>query len=205
MISTLDSLLPHITPEVSSCPANFISQALRITARNFFAQTEVWQKEFEDVDVVADQQLYNLDPAETSGTEPEVRRIVWVKLSGAEISADYYDLVLSVTAGVEFDLEWDDDHIPESSITDGMDYKLVLVPNWESTYVNPFQLTRWGDAIAAGTKALLLSQSNKPWTNLRRAEYWEDQYLLGTNAAVKERYTGRKTGSTRIALQGDWL
>jgi hypothetical protein len=65
MITTYDELMPMVLPELRNCPEPLVRQALERAGRAFCRHTSVWQKTLEEIDVVADEAEYALDPDET--------------------------------------------------------------------------------------------------------------------------------------------
>ena len=163
MLTTFNAMLPYLMPDVPGCPENMALHALRAAAREFCGRTELWKKELVEIDVVADQQLYSLDPDVTAGVEPEIRRIDKVKLYGALMPIDRYDLVeyTSGTPATAQSLRWDDAHIPATAAVDGLIVTAILVPDWATDALPDILMTRWGDGIVAKAAFDLLTLDRK--------------------------------------------
>jgi len=150
-MTTYDDLYPTIKARVPNIDDPNVEDAVRQAAREFCEQSGVWRKELEDIDVVADQQDYDLSsttPAIPDNTE--IRSIVWVKLSGAVQSTRTYELYEGAT------LRFGSSHIPGYSKTDGMDIKLALMPDRLTEDVLPgWFITRWQTGLIAGARMFL--------------------------------------------------
>jgi hypothetical protein len=181
--------------------------------RRFCVETEVWRKELAAIDIVASQTQYGLDPAEVTDAEsaqpePEIRKLVWAKISGSVQDAATYELVKYTGAAVsgtyaqtpQYAVEFLEDYVPTSAITGGLEVKVVLVPNWNSSYISDFILSAYGFPIAAGAMADMMLMPGKPWYNPDRAAYHFDLWGRGVTDAVKERYAGRNSVSLRVNL-----
>jgi hypothetical protein len=216
MITSYSDLLPYVIPELSGCPEPMITQALQRAGRRFCTNTEVWQKELTTMDIVASQTQYGLDPAEVTDAvgaqpEPEVRKISWVKISDAQQEVYTYKLAKYTGAALvspaqtpQYALEFLEDYVPDTAITAGLVVKVVLIPNWNSSYISDFVLSGYGDAIGSGALVDLMMMPGKPWFNHNRAMFHVDIWDRGIGVAVKDRYTDRDSADLRVVYQ-DWL
>lgn len=216
MITAYSDLLPYVIPELSGCPEPMITQALQRAGRRFCTDTEVWQKELTAMNIVASQAQYGLNPAEVTDIvgaqpEPEVRKIAWVKISDAQQEVYTYKLAkytgaasVSPAQTPQYALEFYEDYVPDTAITAGLVVKVVLIPNWSSSYISDFVLSGYGDAIGSGALSDLLMMPGKPWFNPNRAAFHVDIWNQGLGVAVKDRYTDRNSADLRVVYQ-DWL
>lgn len=207
MRTALADFIPLATIELPTCPPNVIIQALRTSARHFCITTEIWQKELAAIDVVASTAAYTLDPATTLEEEPEVRRIMWAKISGGcELPIEGYHLSFNDALVIPaFQLVFETAYIPTTSVTGGLTTKVVLVPDGETDSLSTTIVGQWGDGILAGALWQLLMFPGKPWSNTDRAAYWREILDASLNSAIRERVVGHRNGSLRATNPMGWL
>ena len=216
MLTAYSDLLPTMVPELPGCSEAMITQALLDAGRTFCTETEVWQKELAAINIVASQAQYGLDPAEVTDVsnaqpEPEVKKISWVKISDAQQEvytyklAKYTGAALSAPAQTpQYAVEFLTDYVPDTAISAGLVVKVVLAPNWNSSYISSYVLSGYGQGIAALAKQNLMLMPGKRWYNPSRANYLSGVYLSVFNAAVKDRYTDRNSADVRVVYR-PWL
>lgn len=212
MITAYSDLLPYVIPELPGCSLAMASQALQRAGRRFCSDTEVWQKDLAAIDLVASQAQYGLDPAEVTDAadaqpEPEVRSIIWLKISGSVQDVSTYDLVAYTgatptppLAKPAFAVQFGTNYIPQTSSTGTLTLRVALSPDWSSTHISSYVLSRHGLAIASGALFDLMTLAGAAFFNGTRAAYHKEVWDSEINSAIKERYTGRKFANLQVSL-----
>jgi len=183
MISSLDDLIEDMFIELPGCPEALIKQQLRLAARDFCRQSEAYKIELDPINLVADQQEYDLEP----GMNASIARLIWVK-TGEDIDEfteplDPADYVLQE----EYTLKLL--NAPSSSITDGLVVKVALRPEFDDECdLDPFFLERYSSTIIAGAKFLLMKMPKKPWSYPDVAMLYRQEFRDGINEAKREFY-----------------
>ena len=195
MITELKSLHPFIVPDLPGCPINMVTLTLKRIARDFLAATEIWEHTIEDIDLVEDQAVYPLltDLFSAPTYEPVVHRILSVTVNDATIPLRQYKLnattdpVDPAPLVSKYEIEWEEDYVPDEDDADAMDVELVLVPDWNSESITTAIMTRWGEAFIAGTVGSLAGIQKKPWYNSELHVNKSYDYTAAKTSASREK------------------
>ena len=87
--------------------------------------------------------------------------------------------------------------IPTTTVANAVTMRVALVPLRSATTIADFLYENWGEFIAHGASARLLSMINRPWSNPNAAAYHRTRFQVGVNQA---RLQANK-GYTRANLQ----
>ena len=193
---TYSQIMPYLIPELPGVVAGVLSNAIREAAREFCSETGVWWKDLTAIDVVADQQEY--DMAELLPDNSEISFIRWIKLSDSVQDPSTFTLYESAT------LQFGDDYIPETAVTDGLEVSVSLVPELADNAMAGYILTRWYKAVIAWACVSLMSDQSKPYYNPARLPHWQAEKLKLEGAAKRSVVSGH-VAQDYSAMGRDWL
>jgi hypothetical protein len=169
------------------CPEPMQLMALRLTARRFCIDTELWAEDLDaDTDTVADQLEYQLTPAYD---DVRIHRVTLVKVDTAEVFEPYWsiarDNVLTLDpAPVAADL--------------AILAKVVYVPTVACAAIADWIVDDFAECLAAGAMAHLRKDPGGPtpvpWFEPSAAAVAEEKYMDGVFIAKCAKATGRKSG-----------
>ncbi len=204
MLTTLDDLLPYVEPELPGAPVNFIRLQLKSAARRFFDETEAWQTELKDLDLIADQASYDLDPGILNiTTQPEVRRIVWVTIDGLQVPACDYNLEPKSVAPF-FQLTFVEGKVPKFGNNEAMDVRLVLVPSALGEELPEYELNKYMEGIRSTLMYAMTSMTNTKWFSPSQSEKYRRLQHKEFNSAKREKLTNFKLQAVR-SKGYDWI
>lgn len=191
-IARYQDIIPKISPWLPQCDTNFVLQQLREAGRVFCERSEAWEHDIVPVDLVEDQTDYTIVPS----WDARINRILEVRINtedgvdngdeGALQDEDSYEFILPSTLSFT--------NAPSSSVTDGLDVKVSLVPEPDSDDVDESFLDRWEWGIRALALSKMLLMKKRPWSDPDNALDFKQQYLTALNKARLE--TGRKYKKT---------
>lgn len=198
ILTSYSDLLPLIAPEVPVCPDNFIIQAITKTARKFCQDTDGYRRWLASISLVALQGDYVL----SAPTDTEIRHIICVMWNTtAGIAAGNTGIPLKPNVYVYYPeastrlgyavaahtLSFNQNHIPQYSVTNGMDVSVSLVPVFNSASSLDLNfLERWHEAIVGGALASLLTMKKRKWSDPQRALDFQKDYFKGINRLRRE-------------------
>jgi hypothetical protein len=116
-----------------------------------------------------------------------------VKLNGVEQSTGYVLKKECGSVSVEFTLpdgELDEDGDP---VVYSAEVSYSYIPPIGSEFAPIWFITKWGDAIVAGTLFRLMAKPGKAWTDIETAKLHGMEYQRQMNGAVIEKLTGGHT------------
>lgn len=166
-IAEYADFIPRIAIDLPECPDGVMLVYLQEAGRKFCEETNCWKEDIV-VDAVADQTDYSLD----TDYDAYIHEIVHVKVKNnstdnfenlTELPANYYILVSDMT--VRFNTA----NAPIASITDGIQVKAVMRPEYGSDELPTWMWDRYGEGILAYARWQLMKQMKKPWTSLELA------------------------------------
>ena len=192
-LSSLDDLLPLVSPFLVGAPEAVQQQALGLIVRDFCRETEIWRETI-DLATVADQATYDLG-AQVGALYGSLLRVRQIRFDDATsaLSDEYYTvaetnhIVFDDTSGVYPD-DWGTE----------MNVDAVILPNADTRNAPTWLLARWGEYIAEGALAHLKEQEGKPWTNPDKAAVHRAKYLYGIGEAKREKSALRLGGDVRV-------
>lgn len=182
-------LLPILTVEVAACPVPAQKQALRLAAREFCIETEIWRETIETTSVEDDDTYVLADSLD--GYDADIWRILSLELDDSDVDAT--DYTFGPTGILTFD------NAPDES-DETIVAETVLVPRRTCTSYPYWLITQWGDVIVSNAVSRLKSQMGRPWTDPAGAEREMLAYRLGCGRAKGMVVSGREGGNW--AIQG---
>lgn len=214
MSNALKDFYDLLMPEVPGCTTAMIDLHLRETARQFCHQTGAWRLPFDDVNLVADQATYDLEPSEP---ESEVVRIVSLTLNSELIWADT-DREQRGTNAVEpkyprneppFTLDPDlleitlmTDEVPTAAVTAGMNIVGAMKPTQNAARLPDFLKSQYSQAMRYGTLARLMVMGKKPWTDRVLATAYMGLWHQELNFAAYQAQVGNTRERLRVKHWG---
>lgn len=190
-IASYADLYVFMVSVLRGCPQSEALQALRLWGARFFEESEAWEVDLEDIDLVADQAAYDLDAL--LAYDALIKRIKKVDINDAPEDESHFDLA------DDTDLVFGEDWIPTEADADAMDVTVVLVPKPEVNEIDPLMLDRWGRrGVVAGALGELLDQDDRAWYAPRTAARYQLQYRRAVAAAKANKEMANKGGDARV-------
>lgn len=183
-----------ILPEVVGCPDPLLSQAIVQTAFDFCDKTGAWDEMVDEVSIIAGESAYEL-PSQR-GAMPLRVRDVWI--NGSRMNSGQ---VSSGAIGVRYDSAAEHGSItirPTPSADSAMVLRVIYAPTMTATSLPDILLSRYEQAISAGTKARLMLMPGASWTNPQLAIAHRQMYDAAVTDARIEAAFDRANGSIHI-------
>jgi len=207
MITDYAGFLPSIRPRVNGVDPNIASDTIRMVCRRFCHDSGVYIVDLDAVDLVADQQQYNMStdadfalPALT-----EIERIYQVKIDNILQNTVNYSLYQ------DYILRWNDDAIPASdsatsSELTGLKVSVVLVPaRGEDDALPDWFLSRWQEGIVEGVLAELFASKGMPYYDPALAVFHDNKYETEVSAAKAYQLTSGRTVGLIMNTVKPWI
>ena len=185
----LYDLVALIVPEVPGSPDVAVRSALRLIARDFCRETEVWREEVTGT-TTEDEDEYDLNTLHSY--DAQVYRVL--KLEQEDSTIDRDDYTFGPTGILTYD------NAPDES-DDTLTISTVLLPLISCTVYPQWLLDQWGDGIAAGTVARLAGQTGRPWSSPQVAALKSEEYRNAIAQAKGVVITGREDGNLRTQMR----
>lgn len=212
MATSYDSFMPWVLINCPGVAEVAAVQALKDAAIEFCELTLIHQADHDPVAVVANVTDYDLESPVTGTRIFKVMR-AWYKgklltpvapdqvnePSVYNQSIPGYDEKFGSPTGFihKDDSTFSVIPIPDESVANAITMRVALAPLRSSTTVENFLYENWGEFIAHGANARLLSMIGHPWSNPNAAAYHQTRFRVGINQA---RLLATK-GYTRANLQ----
>lgn len=209
MSKALKDFYDLLMPELPGCTTAMVDLHLRETARDFCARTSAWKLPFDNVNLVADQATYDLEPSEP---EAEVVRVIKLSLNGELIWEDTDREQMGLNA-IEpkyvrneppFTLSPDlleitlmTDEVPTAAVVAGMVIVGAMKPTASASRLPDFLKSQCSEAMRYGTLARLMAMAKKPWTDRALASAYLGLWHEKLNFAAYQ----AKVGNTREHLR----
>jgi hypothetical protein len=214
-MKTLESFLPEILPDVPGCPSDMAIRALRSTIIEFCEKSFIYQQTLDPITAIENITDYDLDPP--SGYR--VQKIMKMWYLGREMEAlapddiglpdSYrtnitgYNASKGPPAGYT---QKDVDSftilpIPDQRYTNAITMRVALVPLRSVTEVEDFLFELWSEVIGFGTKARLMLNPGKPYSNAEAATYNQVRFAAGLNDARQRAARGNVRSDLRVQLR----
>ena len=200
------SFYDHILPEVNGVAPAQVDFMLRQVAIEFCERTCLHVATLDAIDVVADTATYDLT-SNVDETEVYMVKAAW--FDGRPLDIAPQDVLASANP------RWTTDEsteswaytqknpdeiilypIPTEAVTDGLVVEAILRPTAEATGLTGWVANRYTRQLAAGVKARLMAQPNRPWTNVEYAAIYNNEY----QAALTRGTADANRSLTRAAL-----
>ena len=195
-VTSYETMLPIFLMDLPGVNNYLAKQALYMAGRKFCLDTELYSKELDPVDIVADTQSYSL-----SALLPDNTKIIsfgdvrYGSSATTETTAPYLTDNYNLYEETYFKFVT----APTTSITDGLVCNVMLRPTVGSTGLESWFFDRYYEAINAyGKFYLLRMDSKKPWTDPNRAKDYESEYRDYLNRYRREKLTQYKNGLIHV-------
>lgn len=210
MSKALAEFHDYLLPELPGCTVDMVNFNLRETARQFCQQTSAWRLPFDNVNLVAAQATYDLEPSEP---ESEVVRIVELTVNSILLWTEtdreqYSQLAIDPKYARNeppFSLSPDlleitliDDEVPSASVTAGLQVVGAMKPSQKAASLPDFLLSQYSEALRFGTLSRLLAMGNKPWSDRQLASGYMGEWNKALNFAAYQVQTGNTRAPLRV-------
>jgi len=167
MVTELTACYPRIVSELPGCPTPLVAQVLLDVIREFCTESQCWQEEVDAINIQEDVDEYDLD---VSGAE--IIMPVRVTLNDGDLDPEL-DYVMSERTVLKLVATPDADDLAALEVRVALRPCLVPTP---ATTICTRLFSDWHEAWEAGTKARLMAQPDKAWTNIAQSNYWAKIY-----------------------------
>lgn len=169
---------PDILPDLPEVPLPMLDHWLRNAAIEFCERTKAHVATLTAINAVADQMGYALSLT----ADTDLVEVVAVKFSGEKLTPKSpgflekkYDDWESETGTPEHYTQVATDSLllvpaPDTAETDAISIRAAIKPGTAATGVDDWIFSQYRLALCAGAKAVLMSMTEKPWTNPTLAE-----------------------------------
>lgn len=196
----LDQLVSSVTDKLPAAPLKGqVIRAIREAAKRFCFDTELWKEPLTAMDLVANQLTYTL----ATDWQAEIRRIFKVNIKTAS-------QVSSGDLGTEHDTS-PDTYTPATSeyrfasspsgvsVTSGLVFTVVLVPNLQTDELPEWIIGLYGDAFVYGAVAdLCMHKGAGPMFDPGTAQLYNRKYANVKSNAMAEAFRGNMNSATTV-------
>lgn len=214
-MKTLESFLPEILPDVPGCPSDMAIRALRNTVIEFCEKSFIHQETLDPFTAIENVTDYDLDPPKGY----RIQKIMKMWYLGREMEAlapddiglpdpyrtniNGYNASKGPPAGYT---QKDVDSftilpIPDQKYANAITMRVALVPLRSMTEVEDFLFELWSETIGFGTKARLMLNPGKPYSNAESATYNQARFISGLNDARQRAARGNVRSDLRVQLR----
>lgn len=191
---------PDLLSDLPGAPLPLVDHWLRNVAIDFCERTKAYVEDLAAADSVALQMEY----APTLPENTELAEIRAIKYDGEQLDvksrkalqAEFGDWESETGVPVYWTQAKGDTVLlvpaPEEAATGAIEIKAALKPGLAATGVEDWIFSKWRLQLCAGVKAAMMSQLNKPWTNVDIAVVSSGQYeaaVLKATSAVNDGYS----------------
>lgn len=206
-MKTLASFYDLLMPELPGITTAMVDLHLVLFAREFCQASNAWRAEFDPVDLVAAQAVYDIDAPESQSEAVRVYRLtvndvvlfdsLWNEDSQTtepKYSADVPPFTMSDTMR---ELTLLTDEIPTAAVTDGLVVFGSMRPKTTATVLPDFFLDEHAEAMRMGMLSRLMVMNKKPWSAPAQAMDYRSKYQSLLQFAA----TNAQRGNTRAPLR----
>lgn len=200
----LDALLAEALITAPGCPETLVERALRVSAHEFYRDSESWRVTTDPIPVIKGRTTVDLDV----GLDLAVVRIFWARLDGEPLTA-VSPRNLTDRVGTPRSYAPDDgftslqlDAAPlESYLRNGLVLNVALAPDNALTEIPDVLFNAHRNGILYGAQRMLLIMPNVPWGNMQGAQNFA---MLFEAEKTKARRTAeaRQSGVVRKVRYG---
>lgn len=206
-MTALTAWLPFVN--IKNAPRLMVLDAIRMAAREFCAETLVWQCNQDPMTVYVGEGEYAFEPP----TGAEVVQAMRGWFNGAPIepkSQDELDQIyrgsnwLTATGSPRYIVNLSRDYInlvpiPDEKVVSGLTLRIALQPTQDATVIDALLFERHREAIALGAKAKLKLMSEQPFFDAKGGALDNGLFM---NKIADERIRGwRGHGSTNMTAR----
>jgi len=197
-----DQLIPQILIRIpSGCSSSLILDAIRSCAGSFCSETEIWREELTAQNLVAGQKAYSITPGYTAG----IKRVYSANVrSAAEVTAGSKGASLDLdkaSFSPRTDIITFDTAPSAVSITNGLVFTVILIPEFKSNEIAAWIIDRWSDGIIAGAVSEICGRPGPTFNQV----IWEraaGDYRNAKADAMREAMADFKEGT--LQFQPGW-
>lgn len=175
----VEALLADALISAPGCPETIVERALRVSASEFYRDTESWRITTDPIPVIQGRREVELDV----GRNLSITRIFWVRLDGKPLEAVS---PRNLTDRVGEPRGYAPDEVSEtlqldatpltSYLRNGVVAHLAVVPDYDLTDLPDDLYAMHRNGILYGAQRQLLLMPNVPWGDLRGARVFSDLY-----------------------------
>lgn len=202
----LKDFYDYLLPELPGCAPGFLDLHLVEVAREFCQATCVWRADLDAIDLVADEDTYDIDGSETQSVVAKVIRLTVDDdvLYDAEWTRESHRDEPTYHLSPPFELNGDgtqltfiEDETPAEASADGLVIHAALKPKFGATFLPDLLLTVHLEAFRKAVLSRLMLMPKKPWSNPELAMHYDSQ--AAGLAALSA--TNARRGNTRAPLR----
>jgi hypothetical protein len=180
MSRALSDFRRYVLPFCPGLPATMVDQYVLDIFRDVCERADCWRYELAPIDIVADQQDYELDDWPSCA---ELVRILKVELSGAELDVDQDEYTLATDAedqdNPKSTVRLADFVIPAADESGGLIVTVALRPKLTATQTCDQLFRDYYRVVRDGVAATVLAQAGKPWSDANSARHYQREYEAG--------------------------
>lgn len=214
-MKTLETFLPEILPDVPGCPSDMAIRALRNTLIEFCEKSFIYQETLDPLTALEDETDYDLDPPKGY----RIQKIMKMWYLGSEMQPlapddiglpDAYRVNISgytASKGPPAGYTQKDVDtlsilpIPDQKYANAITIRVALVPLRSTTEVPDFLYELWSETLGFGTKARLMLNPGKPYSNAESATYNQARFVSGLNDARQRAARGNVRSDLQVQLR----
>ncbi len=199
-MASLSAWYDHVLAQVHSCPTALADWAIRQAAIEFCDRSHAHIVDLAAINSVAGTADYNLTPP----ANHEIVKVIAVEYDGETI-----DPISPRDVARRYGADWKDEQAeperflsqygtslklvpkPDVSITAGIVATVVLRPTDSTTTIDDVIAVPYKGEIAKGARKLLWLMPRKPWTDMKRGEKEEADFIADCASAHIKAQKGR--------------
>ena len=191
---TLSDLYDMMTTDLPGITQPLMLQYLQRGAREFLRRSSTWQVQLDPHNLIASEDEYTLDwgPCAEIKTILEVRQNsaagVTAGNKGGLIPSSGYELTDTET------LKFRSGFIPQASVTNGLDVKVVFVPDLRTCEIPKALLNEWAEGIVGFAVWRLKMMKGKKWTDREGAGMHRFDFKNAINRGLSDNRYEKKNG-----------
>lgn len=197
-MKAFDQFYPYILVDVIGCPNPVVDNALRIAAREFCQTTKAIREWSDPVIAAGGETLLYFDLPNGQELVKVIKANVNDDIDGYEVIS-YKDLPNDWQAATPESIgnkvaQLDQETyrvFPTPVAGDVITLQIATKPTATATTVHDDLVDRFADAIAAGTKARLMTSAGMAWSNPALAGVFRNQFDAAMRSAANEDYRQR--------------
>ena len=209
-VVSVDDWFPEVLPAAQLAPNPVIRREIVNICRDLCERTMLWTGQLDAIDVVADTPDYQMtttgadivgaDRATFNGkTIDPTSETALDEDDTQEDRTDWRDKTTDIPERyfVTFDKKIRLVYTPDADLTSGLKVWAVFAPLVTATEVPGFLWENFRQMVIDGAKGRLKSILDMPWTDLKSAGIFLDQYEGKMIYAMQKKYKGFQRGKTR--------
>lgn len=196
--------------ELPGCTIELVNLHLREAARQFCTQTSAWRMPFDNVNLVASQATYDLEPSEAQAEVVRLTKLtvnsvlLWADTDREQPEADatepkYLRNEPPFTLSNDLlEITLMADEVPTAAVVAGLKVVGAMKPTVSATTLPDFLLSQYSAALRYGTLARLMVMGKKPWTDRVLATAYMEEWHKALNFAAYQVQVGNTRERLRV-------